>query len=411
MKVIIHIETNFTGIDAIVKSAKLGYKNYLVTSDFNLLKSLLPIELFEGFESAVEILRVKNSNDVDEVCEAIAKIRPDAVLTFSQFRLITTSKVAARLGLAHTNTDALETAINKFALREKMRELGLPFIKFCLLGPNTTAEQVVRDVGLPLIIKPASGHSSLSIKLCRSVYDLQKFILENKDSEKPYIIEEYLEGPLFSLETITTGPGQHVVWGYTDRELNSDFVETRATFPSKTPDDRAGIDLVLSTLSLIKFDLGSCHSEIIFTANGPRIVEINPRAAGSGVCRLIETATGRNTEMEVVDLFCGKISQAKSNNSGCATMKSVLPHASGRIQSLPNRHDILSLPGVLDVWFQRKVNDNTDGSRSNFSFIVTVLAVAADGRSSVENAERAAEYATTRIQIDEAFNLQNQIVG
>lgn len=415
MKTVVFIETNFTGIDAIVSSAKAGIKSYLVTSDLPLLKRLLPEELFAGLEANATVINVRRSDDISEVIDTLKNIphKIDAVMTFSQFRLVAAAQIAEKLGLRASNTESLEVVLNKYRLREVMSKAGLPSIRYMEFDAKTTSGEVVREIGLPCIFKPSRGHSSLGVKLAKTQAELEKIIFElNKShNQGSMIIEEYLEGPLFSLETITPSEGNHITWGYTDRELTSDFIEIGGSFPAHTPNDIAGIELIRNTLNTIGFNFGACHTELIFTKNGPRIVEINPRPGGSGVCRLIQLATGVDVALETVQMHLGISPSISLPFKGQATMKSPLPHMEGLIVRLPTRADILALKSVKDVWFQRKVGDQTDNSRSNFSWLLSFIASSSPEQSSQEAALAAEKYINTRVQIEELVEQSSLKLG
>lgn len=407
MKSVAFIETNFTGMDAIKKAAAIGIKCYLVTSDFQLLKKLLPEELFSDFDNCAEIIPVKNSDDVIEVSEALAGLKLSAVITFSQFRLIATTQIAKKLGLMATSERAISLAIDKFALRQAMENAGAPSVKCLELKAGTTAKDIINKVGLPCIFKPSKGHSSLSIALVRTE-DQLNVVLRNSISNlltNDVIVEEYLEGPLYSLESVTTSPGNHIFWGFTDRILTTDFIEMGATFPVMTPDGTSAKALVTQALDAIGFDFGSCHTEMIFTTNGPRLVEVNPRIGGSGISRLIERASGQDIVVDYLKMFLGEALPSIKSLGRSVTMRSVLPERSGRIVRLPTREQTLVLPGIKDVWFQRKIGDLTDDSRSNFSWLFTIVAEPTHGKTSVENADAAIRLLSSEIEIVSASSV------
>ncbi len=401
MKSIAFIESNFTGIDAIKSASAAGIKCYLVTSDFKKLMSMLPHDLFENFDGVCELVMVRNSDDPKEVTDALKNLSLSAVMTFSQFRLITAAKVAAALGLMHTDPLAISTAIDKFGLREVLKTAGEPSIKYMSLSATCDVKQIIKEVGLPCILKPSRGHSSLGIKLIKTEQELLTAVVNHSSAHtnEEMIVEEYLEGPLFSLETMTTGEGQHFAWGYTDRVLTRDFIEMGGTFPAKPPDEKSGIELVFGALNAIGFNFGHCHTEMIFTKTGPKIVEINPRIGGSGIGRLVKRATECDVMLEAAQMFLGENVKTSWAHARSVTMRSLLPEISGRITHLPSKEEILSLPGVKDVWFQRQVGDMTDDTRSNFSIILTVLTESVNSKNSVETAEAAAQWCASKIKI------------
>lgn len=413
MQSIVFVESNFTGIDAIRSASRAGFKCYLLTADYKQLRSMLPHDIFEAFDSCCEILNVKNSDDENEILETIDKIGTPvaAVITFSQFRIMTVAKVAKRLGLPGTNPDAISVALNKFAVRNVMREAGLPSIGFSDLSHVSEAEDIIGRVGLPCILKPSRGHSSLGIRFIETRDGLQDAITHQKSSSSDLLVEEYLDGPLFSLETVTSSLGKHTAWGYSDRLLTVDFIEMGATFPAVPSDFQAGCDLVFDTLDAIGFDFGTCHTELIFTSRGPRIVEINPRPGGSGICRLVERATEHDVLLDIVEMYTGKMHSSPKLSGKSITMRSILPPASGRIYELPSKTELLRQPGVKDVWFQRKIGDQTDDTRSNFSWLLTLLAESTEGRTSEENADAAARVASERTKIVGATAKTNRNSG
>ena len=191
---------------------------------------------------------MENSGDPDEIIKVISDLPypVEAVTTFSQFRILVAAIVSKRLGLIGTNPDAIATALDKFGVRQRMDETSLPSIKYVLLSDSRDVKEIIRKVGLPCIVKPSRGHSSLGVTLVRSEQELMKVMVKNNSGYAPsdMIVEEYLEGPLFSLETITTAPGSHFSWGYTDRLLTDDFIEVGATFPALPPDFKSGQELV-----------------------------------------------------------------------------------------------------------------------------------------------------------------------
>ncbi|MBX9766231.1 MAG: hypothetical protein K2X47_03080, partial [Bdellovibrionales bacterium] len=71
-----------------------------------------------------------------------------------------------------------------------------------------------------------------------------------------------------------------------------------------------------------------------------------------------------------------------------------------RIFQLPGRSEILSQPGVRDLWYQRKIGELTDDSKSNFSWLLTVLTECTREKSSFENAALAADLASARTKIE-----------
>ena len=61
---------------------------------------------------------------------------------------------AERLGLAHNPPDAVARTRDKAAMRRALAQAGVPQPRFALLPSGADVAAVVREVGLPCVVKP-----------------------------------------------------------------------------------------------------------------------------------------------------------------------------------------------------------------------------------------------------------------
>ena len=108
------------------------------------------------------------------------------------------------------------------------------------------------------------------------------------------LVEEFLVGDEFSVETVSTGSRHHIVAvtrKFTD-ELT--FVERGHLVPA--PLDHAThesiVGYVRRVLDVLGFHDCPSHTEIMLTDAGPRLVETHNRMGGDSIMNLVQLATG-----------------------------------------------------------------------------------------------------------------------
>lgn len=209
-----------------------------------------------------------------------AGIRPAAVFSNSDHLQASTALVAEGFGLPGKDWRTCYAAKNKAAMRERLRERGLPTPWFHSLAPGTAPP---RDVPWPVVAKPREGVASMDVSLCADAPALDRYLQAfwRRHPGRTVLLEAFVEGPLFTLETLGDGRGIHAIGGF-DVTLSAPphFVELEARWNG--PAVSRGKAAALAQIEALGVDFGICHSEFILTADGPVLVEINYRSIGDG---------------------------------------------------------------------------------------------------------------------------------
>lgn len=208
----------------------------------------------------------------------VAGTTPRAVHSNSDPLQASTALVAAGLGLPGKDWRVCRAAKNKAAARERLRALGLPCPWFHGLAPGDEAPV---QAPWPLVAKPREGVGSRDVRLCRDRHELQDYLqdLWQRDPQRHVLLEEWLQGPLFTLETLGDGERLHALGGFrVELSAPPHFVEREARWDID-PDSPAARQALVQ-LRRFGIGLGLCHSEFILTARGPVLVEINYRSVG-----------------------------------------------------------------------------------------------------------------------------------
>lgn len=124
------------------------------------------------------------------------------------------------------------------------------------------------------------------------------------------LVQEYVTGVEFAIDTVSYA-GHHSV---TDllryRKVHNEHGMAIYDSVEWVPYDRAQfgelLDYGLAALDAVGLRYWAAHTEVMQTADGPRLVEINPRPAGAMNPIVTEIATGTSQVTRIVDICAGQ---------------------------------------------------------------------------------------------------------
>lgn len=261
---------------------------------------------------------------------------------------------AQALGLARNSPEAVERVNNKALMRELLNAHGLSVVAAREVPTADAALAEVTDDELPVIVKPAGLSGSRGVALIRARADLLRWAehVRAAGHEGPFLVEEYLQGPEYSVETLTVN-GTHHLMGVTAKQTTGapEFIETGHVFPAPIPEaDAAALsELTLRLLDLTGYAFGPAHTEIIMTAQGPRIVESQTRLGGDRIPVLVDIASGYDLESAVFRALAGQpVEPPKPQRTGAIGFFRLPP---GRVESVTGPEEIRDLPAVHTLHF------------------------------------------------------------
>lgn len=108
------------------------------------------------------------------------------------------------LRIPYTGSDVLASALgmDKYKCKQVWLGQGLPTPPSCLLTENTDPEQVVAELGLPLMVKPAHEGSSLGMSKVNSASELKKAWQEASQYDNRVLAERYIKGAEFTVSLV-----------------------------------------------------------------------------------------------------------------------------------------------------------------------------------------------------------------
>lgn len=141
----------------------------------------------------------------DKILKMCEEIKPAAVVTIaSDLAAITANYVAHKLGLTANSPQCVFKTTNKFAMRQALKEQGISTPCFSLADENSDI-QSFSEMTFPVIVKPTDRSGSRSITKVMRADDLKPAIRQavHDSFEKKAIVEEFIEGDEYSMESIS----------------------------------------------------------------------------------------------------------------------------------------------------------------------------------------------------------------
>jgi biotin carboxylase len=360
-------------------------------------------------------LRVADAetNHPERLVDAVRRMQAcgpvDALLTFSEFYVEIVAEVAGRCGLRGLHPSAARSCRNKHLTRCALRAAGLAVPDFWMVTSERHARRIAHKVRYPCVVKPPADSSSHGVRMVRDAdelveaYRLLSAWRENVRGQRldgRVLIEDLIEGPEYSVETISAPGAAAQVIGVTDKHLSDPphFVELGHDFPSRAEPRvrRALAETTVRALEAVGFDFGPAHTEVRWTAAGPVVVEINARLAGGMIPELVWHATGIDLMGAWFELLLGNGVQLEPTRAYTASIRFVTSSRRGRLAAVSGLAHARSLPHVQEVALSRPMGEPVRPPEDAYDRLGYVIAAGEDGA----RVERAALEALRAIRLD-----------
>ncbi len=249
----------------------------------------------------------------EQILEECRRIQPDGVCSIaSDLAAITVNYVAEGLGLPCNQTAYTNIQTNKYAMRGALSAAGLPCPRFLLADANTDFEKEMAEFSFPVIVKPTDRSGSRNIMKLESLDGIEQAVSEAcaTSFEHKAIVEEYLTGNEYSMETISY-KGEHHFLAITKKYTTGapHFIETGHKQPSDLSDEivARAKEVIFRALDALHVENSAGHAEFRVDENGQiNIIEIGARMGGDCIgSDLVYLSTGHDFVKMVIDVAVG----------------------------------------------------------------------------------------------------------
>lgn len=322
--VIVSHVVNAAVIEGFIPAAqKLGYPVVLLTDQYMAHNQVL--------DGSIEIVECDVFNPLAMLDVLTERgITPAACFTNSDHLQTATAIVANALGLPGKEWKICYAAKEKWRMRQRLAALELPSTWSTQLLPD---DQPDAGWPWPLVLKPSQGVASMDVSLAEDVQALNHQ-LDALPVRQTLLLEQFLQGPLFTLETLGDG-NELVALGGFDVELSAPphFVEMQARWQGEH--SVRWREQALEQLRRFGVGFGVCHSEFIATVNGPVLVEINYRSIGDGREFLLDRLLPAGWFTPILQLHLGQPLPVIEPASGQALIHYLVAEQNGVLQQAP----------------------------------------------------------------------------
>lgn len=312
-------------------------------------------------------------------------------------------EVADELGKSVNSPQSVALLNDKLAMRKLLHDKGISAIRFAIAEHWSEVAALLTDFTLPVVVKPTTLSASRGTYLLTDAADLPSWgeTLAAYSYDGPLLVEEYLRGPEFSVETLTVR-GEHHVIGVTRKLLGPlpHFVERGHLFgaPATTETSRVAA-LAVELLDAVGYQCGPAHTEIILTGDGPRIVESQARLGGDKIPDIIEIATGFDIKRAMFGTLAGRAPHPHRADS--IGHIAYLSFPSGVLRSVSGVDEARELDFVHTLNFPFSVGDvlpETVSSKTRHGFVILT------GSSDAAQAQARADQVRQLIKVEVAPN-------
>ncbi|MER7519925.1 ATP-grasp domain-containing protein [Streptomyces sp. NPDC126499] len=366
--------------------------------------------------------------DIDRLLpmvRALHEVYPFAkAVTLTEFALLPTARINEELGLAGESLDTVELLLDKARMRGHLAAKGISPVASAVGRSTEDVRDFVAAHGLPIIVKPVRESGSLAVFCVRDESEVDAVAeryrtLSDKewapgdvafaDSFDEFLMEEYLEGPEFSVETLSFD-GRHVVVATTDRELGgtgfadfgrTGFAEIGLWQPSAHPPEqvREAIGLVREFLDAVGLRDGPAHTEVKLTPRGPRIIESHNRVGGYALNEIAELVYGVDMERHALAAGLGLLEPLAESPEprGAAALQALIPEP-GRVVEVTGVDAVRADPAFVDLRLMVEPGDMVSPLTWNEDIGGYVVARGADTAEAIAHSKRLA--AAVRIRTE-----------
>jgi biotin carboxylase len=370
-----------------------------------------PDEYDRGHWPYVDQALLLDYGDVDRLLPLVRALHEaypfQAAVSLFELGLLPAARINEALGLGGESVATVELLLDKWRMRQHLAATGISPVASAVGRCAQDVREFVQAHGLPIIVKPIRESGSLGVFYLRDRADVdvvaERFRsldghlaardLSGAESFDEFLMEEFLDGPEISVETLTFD-GRHVVVAVTDKETGGrGFVEIGHSQPSghSTETLREVARLVTDFLDAVGLHNGPGHTEVKLTSRGPRIVESHNRVGGDRINELAEIAYGVDMERYALGARFGAVQPLVTSPEPRrgAAVRFLTPEP-GRVVEVTGVDAVRADPAFVDLHLEVEPGDEVPPLTWNEDKVGHVIARGATATEAIVHCRRLA---------------------
>lgn len=219
----------------------------------------------------------------------------------------------------------------------------------------------------PLVVKPVESAGADGFKLCHSMEEARAHFEHLNTTQRwcgaqgsGVLVQEFLDGTEFVVDQVSRD-GVHkttMIWMYDVQEVNGSYVCTgQRPVASNTPTAESLVTYTRNCLDALGIRNGASHSEVILTADGPCLVEVNCRCqGGDGFWMPLTQRMAGYSQVDVCtwayldpSAFAEVPDVPPSACHVAAEVVHLISHQNGRVKAMPGLEVLRNFSSFMDV--------------------------------------------------------------
>lgn len=231
--------------------------------------------------------------------------KPDRLLGVLEQLQVPLASVRQKLGIPGMGVESANNFRDKARMKSALRAAGLPCARHCLTTSVGEALDFVRDVGLPVVLKPPAGAGAVATVRLDTEGDVRSLVSQwSPSAANPVLLEEFVQGDERSFEVVSIEgePVWHSLTLYDPQPLHvlrNPWIQWTVTLPREveSPQFDDVREVGFAALKVLGQQTGLSHMEWFRRRDGSiAINEIAARPPGAQIMGLMGYSTG-------VDMF------------------------------------------------------------------------------------------------------------
>ncbi|MFE9804212.1 pyridoxal-phosphate dependent enzyme [Streptomyces goshikiensis] len=354
-RTLLFVESNTTGtgMAALRLARELDFTPVLLTGEPG---------RYTGLDDTGAEVVVCDTNSLPALREAVqTRFRAQeiaGITTTSDFYVPTVAELATWLGAPGNPAEAMRTCRDKAKLRETLARAGVRQPRFVVVRDAAAGVTAAAKVGLPCVVKPVDDSGSTNVLRCTSAEEVSAHVTHilartvnarGLPTAGAVLVEELADGPEHSVEMFSV-EGRHHCVGITAKSVTGTpyFVEHQHLFPAPVPPAVAEelARTARAALTAAGVRSGPTHTELRLVADGPVIIEVNPRLAGGMIPEMIRLATGTGLLEQQVRAATGQEPLLEPEFARQGGIRFLIAERAGRVLAIEGADRAAAVAGV-----------------------------------------------------------------
>lgn len=240
----------------------------------------------------------------------------DGVISWDELLVHNAARLADAIGVPGPTPDAVDTCRNKGLTRQALAACDVAQPRSRRARSLAEAQACAQEIGFPVVIKPRTLGASIGVTRVHhpggvpaAYHHASTAYEDGNPADAEVLVEECVIGDEISIDcSVVKGCVVPLFLARKMLGFGDACEEVGHTVAADEPllHDPAILDLLTRAHQAVGYDTGVTHTEVMMTAWGPRLIEINARLGGDLIPWVATQATGIDIGAVAVNVALGR---------------------------------------------------------------------------------------------------------